>query len=434
MWRRGSRAITRRALSLDSGAHRRLPGRNGLNLMADPLDLHELICSVEMTYRPLAEKKGIVLRANLDASLPRYVLGDTLRLRQILVNLVANAVKFTHQGHVEIRGQGCTDQTGAHWVRIAVTNTGVGIPKERQEAISESFNQLIELMGGVFGLESDEGRGCSFWFDVPLPSCPSPRDCFHAAEEPKIARKTQTRQIQKVLVVEDYPINQQIALQHLESHGYHVTLADNGAAAVKLCGEQHFDLVLMDLQMPIMDGFEATRAIRSDGLNTRTPILALTASAEARVRQGCLASSMDDVLTKPIRCDMLLSAISRWSCPDSHKGTKMAEPSFDETSFLDQFGDNRVLAVEALRQLVRCVENQLPILRRAVEDLDYESLRRESHKIKGGAAAVSAGQVSAAASRLEQAARNSDGSACQAALADLERTWEEAFPQLSPWI
>jgi CheY-like chemotaxis protein/anti-sigma regulatory factor (Ser/Thr protein kinase) len=280
--------------------------------------------------RPLAAAKGLHFAADCIGPLPSTVAGDPMRIRQVLTNLVNNAVKFTERGEVSIRLECREVGDGAATLRYSVRDTGIGIAHDQQEHVFAAFSQadssttrrfggtglglaicrrLVHLMGGSIGLESEPGKGSCFHFllRLPLASAAAPTD---AATAP--ATMAAPRQ---VLLAEDNPINQKLAVAMLEKWGHHVVVAGNGRQAVDLSASQPFDLILMDMQMPDMSGIEATAAIRARETARGTPhlpIVALTASAMTGDRERCLAAGMDDYLAKPIRSNELQAVLGRW--------------------------------------------------------------------------------------------------------------------------
>ena len=276
-----------------------------------------------------AKQKGLSLIVLVEDNVPEIVSGDVLRLRQILLNLVGNAVKFTDSGSVTVRANSLEDSNGTVECQFSVQDTGVGIPPAKHTLIFKEFEQadntatrrfagtglglaisakLVGLLGGRIWLESEVGRGSTFYFTVHLGvELPKP------AEAPVIPLTGPERLHLRILLAEDNPTNQRLALRLLEKHGHVVTAVENGKQAVKLSAEQDFDLILMDVHMPEMSGIEATRTIRQLELSTRRhiPIVALTASAMNEDRDVCLAAGMDDYLAKPIKGDELLATLKR---------------------------------------------------------------------------------------------------------------------------
>ena len=276
-----------------------------------------------------AAAKGLQLRLDLDPNLPREVAGDPIRLRQILTNMLSNALKFTHQGEIVVRVLlGEANDSGRLHLHFSVRDSGVGIPPDKQEMIFSPFSQadssitrrfggtglglaiaqrLVAMMGGEIRVESTQGVGSAFHFDVLLhPAKPS---------EPKAARDTgHDRAGARILVAEDTPVNQRLAEALLVKRGYLVALANDGQQALERRMTEHYDLILMDMQMPNMDGLDATQRIRdwerANG-QPHIPIVAMTANAMDADRQRCLAAGMDDFVAKPFRADELLGVVAK---------------------------------------------------------------------------------------------------------------------------
>ncbi|GAB3106212.1 response regulator [Cupriavidus yeoncheonensis] len=315
--------------------------------------LARLLDHVLSLFREQARKKGIALCTELDCALPLHVIGDSQRIGQILINLLGNALKFTDTGHVRLRVHACGGDDNVVAVRFEVSDTGVGIPAEALRALFSPFHQadssaarrfegtglglaisqrLAELMGGCIAVQSQVGVGSVFALEIGL-GVPKPatRQSGIAsmntaiparATGPGTPRDDDTHPVAPaaaphelrgcaVLLVEDNPINQEVAHALLTRAGMQVTLADNGEQALHLLAEGRFDLVLMDVQMPMLDGLETTRRIRSDARHASLPVVALTASALEADRQRCLAAGMDDYVSKPIEPSQLYQVMVR---------------------------------------------------------------------------------------------------------------------------
>jgi CheY-like chemotaxis protein len=279
-------------------------------------------------------------------------VGDALRIRQVLINLAGNAVKFTSAGEVCI-GVSAADAN----VRFEVADTGIGIPAQAMERLFTTFSQadsstsrkyggtglglaisklLVEGMGGRIGLTSEVGKGSTFWFELPLEPYALELE-LDATGEPGSAGAVLARDLQtestpaplsvatgdlssdlslakRILLVEDHPVNQKLASVLLGRLGYEVDLAVNGREAVKAAAERPYALILMDMQMPEMDGLEATRTIRhAEGYNQQGPIIGLTANAMQSDLDACRAAGMNDVLTKPIDRNRLAVCMNHWA-------------------------------------------------------------------------------------------------------------------------
>jgi PAS domain S-box-containing protein len=303
-----------------------------LTLAPTVFDLETLVQDVVDLLAVSARGKGLGLSRAVDAGVPRSLRGDPVRLRQILVNLAGNAVKFTESGGVSIRVSSVPELPGVHQVRFDVADTGCGITEADLARLFHPFSQvdstaarkhggtglglaisrqLVELMGGELGVDSTPGRGSTFWFSVPLepsaarPTAPAPVPDFEASVGPVSGC---------ILLAEDNRVNRELAQEMLEALGNLVVSVEDGAQAVAAWAEKDFDLVLMDCQMPRMDGYAATREIRRREARenrARVPIVALTAHAMQGDREQCLEAGMDDYLAKPFRQTHLEALLRR---------------------------------------------------------------------------------------------------------------------------
>ena len=283
-----------------------------------PVRPAELVRDVVASFAPEAKSKGLALDCLLAADVPEQVSADGPRLRQVLMNLVGNALKFTAQGSVRVE-LACVDGGPVPMLRCRVSDTGIGIAADKQERIFEPFVQgdasisrkyggsglglsicrrLVQLMGGAITVDSTPGRGTAFSFTFAAPLTDAIADAAAAPHMPVSAAAHSPR----VLVAEDSAVNQLVASEMLERLGCRVTVADDGQQALALATTTPFDLVLMDLQMPVMDGLAAARAWRhfeSKANRARLPMVALTADAQADTRKLCIDAGLDGYLTKP---------------------------------------------------------------------------------------------------------------------------------------
>ena len=310
---------------------------------AGKLDLEPREFSLEEVFGPAlkalalqAGHKGLELNFHTKPGTPETVVGDASRLRQIVVNLVGNAIKFTEHGEVAVRVACEPGEEGAAWLHFSVQDTGIGIPLEKQQVIFDAFSQadgsvtrryggtglgltisrrLVEMMGGRIWLESVAGQGSTFHFGVPLGvgrgDGQAARNPLPAEAQPGAPEAGRSRRPLNILLAEDNAVNQKVLSGLLEKHGHRVEIAANGREALDKLSRAEFDLVLMDVQMPEMDGIEATAAIRKRELDTggHLPIVALTAHALKTDHYRCLAVGMDGYLSKPIRPDDLFRQI-----------------------------------------------------------------------------------------------------------------------------
>jgi len=308
-------------------------GKLELDRIAFPLQ-----SAISEMMRPLAvhaAQNNLEFRLEWAPDVPEQVVGDPARLRQILLNLVGNAIKFTSAGEVVVRVEAAAIEGNSTVVHFAVRDTGPGIPAEKQKRIFEAFTQadssisrqfggtglglsiasrLVERMGGRIWLESQLGRGSTFHFTARFGIAASDRlpDAACDAPQPQICRKTEPQRPLSILLAEDNPVNQRVALGLLRNWGHSVVIAGNGREAVARAREQDFDVILMDVQMPEMDGYEAASAIRMaerNGSGRHVPIIALTAHAMKGDREASLAAGMDGYVSKPIKTAELREAL-----------------------------------------------------------------------------------------------------------------------------
>jgi PAS domain S-box-containing protein len=294
--------------------------------------LRDMCDNLFYIFNPQADQAGVTLKCECQDNVPLYLLGDEGLIEQVLVNLIGNALKFTHQGSITLNIE-ChkIEPTGAE-LFFQVIDTGIGINKETQATIFDKFTQadgstkrlyggtglglaickqLIELMGGKIGLISSIGQGSSFFFNLTLPQASHPT-------APREHESKKTKQIKrpgvKVLLVEDNLVNQKVAIAILKKAGCEVDAADNGQDAIQKIRIKKYDVVLMDCQMPVMDGFEATAKIRSMyGSVSSIPIIAITAHAMKDDRKKCIEGGMDDYIPKPVNRQSLIDLINKYA-------------------------------------------------------------------------------------------------------------------------
>ncbi|MBL4711462.1 MAG: response regulator [Gammaproteobacteria bacterium] len=304
-----------------------------LNFESIAFDLRLIIKDIVTLYTLKAEQQGVVMVQAIESSVPAYLVGDPTRVRQVIVNLVSNALKFTQQGEVTIKAELVGTNAENVNVKITVSDTGIGIPQQALKTLFNAFtqadgsttrkyggtglglaivSQLVEMMQGELGVESSEGKGSQFWFIAKF-KC---TDEIPKTSSTEVAANKSLHLDAQVLLVEDNPINQMVAQKLLEKIGLKPVLANNGVEAMKCLTEQTFDLVLMDCQMPEMDGFDATRAIRKLEIKAinkyELPIIAMTANVMSGDRERCLDVGMDDYIAKPIQREKLASVLSKW--------------------------------------------------------------------------------------------------------------------------
>ncbi|MEE8399595.1 MAG: response regulator [Desulfobacterales bacterium] len=601
-----------------------------IEIEAISFGLRNTIEDIASTFSYRANQKELRFSSSLAPDVPPYLIGDPGRLKQILVNLLANALKFTAKGEIALSCTLAKDLGDEIMVRFSVKDTGIGIPKDKQQTIFEDFSQadgsttrkyggtglgisiskqLAELMGGEIGVDSEAGEGSTFWFtavfsketkqknilskqhidlndlrvlvvddnhtnrfilmenlrswgcrpveasggkealsilgdsvssdepfrliltdfqmplmngfdlsreiramephkDIPIIVLTSAgnkgdgensrdigidgyltkplrrEDMHRAIESVLILSKRKDRESRRlvtrhtiaeaygkdirILLVEDYPTNQMVAMGHLHTAGYQVDLSQNGQQAVTAFKKKQYDLVLMDIQMPVMDGYEATRQIREHESQSakpkagshhpdtqqqqavsdketsppgRVPIVAMTAHALEGYRERCLEAGMDDYIAKPLRRHELLAMVDRWSreihncgVEIDDSGTAHGDPKplpilnhpskavspMDYEAVLEDFEGDKELLAETTDLFLATVSNQLGMLRQAISDNNADLVRLEAHSIKGGAANLTANELSRIASELEKIGKSGILEKATAALGQLE--------------
>ncbi|MEO5352388.1 MAG: response regulator [Magnetococcus sp. XQGC-1] len=423
-----------------------------------PFDLEEVVSEVVDLATLQHEGKGVEVWVSMPDTLPGHLLGDSLRLGQVLTNLLNNAMKFTERGQIELTIRALVWIDASTVLEFSVQDSGVGMDAEQMERLFQSFQQadgsitrryggtglglaisrhLVELMGGTIFATSTVGQGSRFTFLLPFSSAQRAGGSFSPAEAQtgrRTARRgdrpTPTKQRAlaalsgaQVLVVDDHEINQQIACELLKQVGIRVSSAANGVQAVEQIRQNSFDLVLMDIQMPGMDGLEATREVRRLTSRRDLPIVAMTAHAMRGDRERSLAAGMNDHVTKPIDPDQLYTLLLRW-IPARSVPQQSAEPAppvvqpagwnrrqqewlteagLDWAEGLARVGGNEQVYRQILRRFSQGHQQTVADLRLALERGERMAARRLVHGVRGVAANLGVRQLAAAAGDLEQA-------------------------------
>jgi signal transduction histidine kinase/CheY-like chemotaxis protein/HPt (histidine-containing phosphotransfer) domain-containing protein len=395
-----------------------------LTLENIPFDLHQMVSQTIILQTPVAASKGLALKNAVDADIPPSLMGDPVRIQQIINNLVNNALKFTHKGFVEIAVKLHDDK---NQIRISVKDTGIGIAENKQEEVFKKFTQadvstsrkyggtglglsitrqLTELMGGEISLESKEGVGTTFHVTIPLPI---------VQEDAKIPEKTASPLAsmhidEKILIVDDHPINLLFMRNALQELGcMRVDEAKSGQEALQLFAETDYKLVLMDCQMPGMDGFETSRRIRMLGKDANPAIIAVTADAMKGAREKCIAASMDDYISKPVDIDKLRTTLDKWLTRKTLnvKGIPgIKTPAHDHVLFdwqhLDAFtGGDALKEREIIELFSQCTKEGIELLEESIRSGNHDEWERQAHKLCGSAMHFGAQTLAEACSQAE---------------------------------
>ena len=424
-----------------------------LELETIDFDLRILLDNLASILFATANAKGIKLLCGADLSVPTQLRGDPGRLRQILTNLVANAIKFTEKGEVEIRVALEEENESDCVLRFSVCDTGIGIPEDKIGALFNKFSQveasttrkyggsglglaisrqLAELMGGGVGVKSLPGKGSEFWFTARLGISLGLGEPDEGAQPED---QTTVRLNGRILIAEDNSTNREVALGMLRNLGLRADAVANGAEAIRALESIPYDLVLMDMRMPVMDGIEAARQIRnpqSAVLEHDIPIIALTADAMQSDRDSCQAAGMNDFVPKPILKSVLRAALKRWLCTGNAatpSGAPQVVPSttaadttliFDLEGVLGRLDGDNELAAIVIAVFLEDIPAQIQTLKDFVKSGDTASSARQAHSIRGASANVGGDRLRNVASVMEKAADVGDLHAVAARMADLE--------------
>jgi signal transduction histidine kinase/CheY-like chemotaxis protein/HPt (histidine-containing phosphotransfer) domain-containing protein len=445
-----------------------------LELETLDFDLREIIESLIEMFSPRAREQNDELEALIQSDIPLALRGDAGRIRQILTNLIGNAIKFTKNGDIRLRVEKLRETAQQVELKFSVTDTGEGISEAAQSCLFQPFTQsdasttrrfggtglglsiskkLVEMMRGEIGLESRLGEGSIFWFTITLEKqseqANSVRHQFETAgklvpigsginavggaqtaedADIHITAIPETQNIsagkfKRILIVEDNSVNQLVAQNMLKNFGYHTDVAANGREALRALEVLPYDLILMDCQMPEMDGYEATREIRArDWLAARAPIIALTAHATAGEREKCLRAGMDDYVSKPVEKENLRRTVAHWLAKSEdaefisaivEAGKNSVEvkaeadaPAVDFATLDDITDNDPELKREVVATYLRQTVVNLAEIERAITTNDAQKLYEVAHKTVGGSALCGMTAIVAPLRRLEQLGRD----------------------------
>jgi signal transduction histidine kinase/DNA-binding response OmpR family regulator len=422
---------------------------------------HSMLNSILKYFSIDAQKKGLGLNLSISTDVPAVLKGDSGRLRQVIVNVLGNAIKFTNRGEVSIhvepfrtneRNEEIVPDDQSIVLHFSITDTGIGIPEDKLEAIFESFFQVdgsitkkysgtglglaiarefVELMNGNIWVESELNKASTFHFTAKFELVHKGtgkesvisrghREIDELSEEiqrgtphPSIGKSTKRLDI---LLVEDNIIAQRLATYMLEKSGYSVAIAGNGIKALELLGKQHFDLILMDIQMPVMDGIEATRKIRNSLSHTfdpEIPIFGISAHAMDKFRERGMEAGMNGYITKPFKKRELLGIIDKNFSAKMVSNIETIKTSCNEDVVkIDEIIKNQDGNINLVKEIYEFFLQEAPfqieLLKKALDDNDQASLERLAHSLRGSTATIYAHLMEKEAYRLEMAAQNGD--------------------------
>jgi PAS domain S-box-containing protein len=381
-----------------------------LSIEKIPFSPQQLIHSVYTMFFRKAQSKNIKLFISIDSAMPSLVKGDPTRLNQIMINLIGNAIKFTDEGNVSVDARVLEKTNHQAIIRISVKDTGIGIAPEKIFTIFERFTQaesdttrsyggtglglsiakkLVELQGGTIRANSVPEEGSEFSFTIP----------FEIADEEEYKSSEHTEEptelftSKKVLVVEDNILNQKLAQAVLSQKGFDVEIAANGQIAVDVLKKKKYDIILMDIQMPVLDGYEATKVIRHE-LRDHTPVIAMTANAMAGERERCISNGMDEYITKPFNADILFKLIGKFLNAKSPDTEAPVKDKVTDLTYLKEFSGNKT---SFLKEMIGTFLEQNPkdidALEKALKMKDFSAVKALSHSLQTSLGFVGFSQV-----------------------------------------
>ncbi len=412
-----------------------------LSLNANVFNLNELFQNLYLRVETLIKKKNLNFICNIPQELQTWYFGDSVKLLQILINLVGNAIKFTKEGKIEVNCKEVSNKNGFTIIHFTVKDTGIGIAKDQFNSIFSRFTQvdnsssrklggtglglsisqeLTQFMGGEIGFDSEENLGSEFWFTIRLKKSSMP---IIENQQDNLANPLHYFHA-RVLIVDDNETNLLVAQEVIKSLGVSTTTVLSGHKAIKILKQQEFDLVFMDCQMPVLDGFETTKMIRNPknkALNPNMPIIAITANAMQGTKEKCLDIGMNDYIPKPIDVALIREKLEYWLNKDKNNqldlknkqkhrviNTHQGAILFDYPAIHERLGGNLELINKVLKKFVNSIENQIEDVRVLVKNKEFDAIAVLAHKLKGSVSTIGCDQLNLLIIDIEQAGKDQD--------------------------
>ena len=400
-----------------------------------PYDLHKLIDRAGRLVEKGLSNKGVGLKTTISDDVPQFVIGDEQRIQQIVLNLLNNAAKFTSHGHVGLYVSH-KDNDGVPTLLFEIHDTGIGISAENQKKLFKQFSQtdssisasyggtglglfishkLVTLMEGRIGVDSQVDQGSVFWFELPCNL--ADRDQVEQ-DKASMIKQHDDLAVQKILLADDNELNRMIVQKMLQNRGHTVNLAQNGEEAIFMAQQQHYDIILMDINMPFVDGIEATKGIKKlSKSRAAIPVIALTASTKQEIIQECLKVGMVDYLLKPIEKEKLFDAIYHFGKKSDDLGAREAVQKTDLAytkarnekfeTLVEEFGEE--YAIDLCRQFIDAIEEKLLEIDTYISANDYDAIYRVAHDLSGMVGNIGLEESLERARKLEMASSKKTG-------------------------
>ena len=411
-----------------------------LKLESISFDLNTMMKDINTLLIIKASEKGLTYTYRIEENVPAFIVGDPVRIRQIMINLISNAIKFTSKGGIQVKiARASTKEIQNNQIPLSfsVTDTGIGISCKKKDQLFKAFNQtdvsiarqyggtglglniskhLAEMMSGKIDVLSIEGQGSTFCFTGIFK-----KGTYHPDQTVKSSDETILQEDFNILVVEDHPVNQEVALGFLEQGGFCADVSANGALAIESFKSQKYNLILMDIEMPVMNGYEAAGAIRKLEQNTnckiQIPIIAMTAHAIKGIKEQCFDAGMNGYITKPIDPDKLYEVLKK-ILPDKQYrrepeavktvAVKSAKVLFDKNNLMLRTNNKQNLYNLLIKLFFDTAPQEVELLKNYLQDADFPQIKYQAHKLKGLFATMAAYSLNHYAQNIETAIENND--------------------------